>query len=69
MSTKVLMGLFAVAVFSGAMLLSACASNDMNGMDDSMNKPMMKDSTDKSMKKPMMKDSMDKDDGMMEESM
>jgi hypothetical protein len=69
MSTKILTGLFSIALLGGVLLLSACASDDMNSMDASMNKPMMKDSMDKSMEKPMTKDSMDKDDGMMKDSM
>lgn len=69
MPTKILTGLFSIAMLGGVLLLSACASDDMNSMDDSMDKPMMKDSMDKSMKKPMMKDSMENHDDMMDDSM
>lgn len=63
MPTKQITGLLAIAMFTGTLLLSGCASDKMgmdNSMDKSMDKPMMKDSMDKSM---------DKDDKMMKDSM
>lgn len=58
MSTRFFMRLFSAVMLTGALLLSGCASHNMESMDDNM-KPM-----GDSMDKPMMKESMDKDDGM-----
>lgn len=59
MPIKLLTGLLSIAMLTGILFLSGCASDDM----------MMDDSMDKSMDKPMMKDSMDSKDKMMKDSM
>lgn len=58
MSTKGLTAIFSALVVTAALFLSACASSDMKSMDDSMQKPMMKDSG------KQMNNDMDKHDDM-----
>jgi hypothetical protein len=58
MSTKGLTIAFSSMVIAAALCLHGCASSDMKSMDDSMKKPMMKDSA------TQMNDSMDKHDDM-----
>jgi hypothetical protein len=58
MSTKGLVAGFASVLIATALNLSGCASSDMKSMDDSMQKPMMKDSG------KQMNDGMEKHDDM-----
>ena len=58
MSIKGLTITFSSMLIAAALCLSGCASSDMKSMDDSMQKPMMKDSG------KQMNDSMDKHDDM-----
>ena len=58
MSTKGLVVGLASALIAAALGLSGCASSDMKSMDDSMQKPMMKDSG------KQMNDGMEKHDDM-----
>lgn len=44
MTTKGLAVVFSSVLITAALCLSGCASSDMKSMDDSMQKPMMKDS-------------------------
>ena len=59
MPIKLITGLLSIALLTGTLFLSGCASDDM----------MMEKSMDSSMDKPMMKDSMDSKDKMMKDSM
>ena len=58
MSTKRLAVVFSSLCVAAALCLSGCASSDMKSKDDSMQKPMMKDSG------KTMDDKMDKHDDM-----
>jgi hypothetical protein len=58
MSTKGLVVTFSSMLIAAALCLSGCASSDMKSTNDSMHKPMMKDSG------KQMNDSMDKHDDM-----
>jgi len=58
MASKGLAVVLSSVLITGALCLSGCASGDMKSMDDSMDKPMMKDSGKK------MDDSMEKHDDM-----